>query len=286
MGEFSLAEAAYAYAFEDGGRLRASAAASRSDGDGGASGDTGGESFSVFLGYEYPLIRRRGRGLWLGAAFDLRHLENDWLGGGGYADELRIVRVALRGFLDDGGQATTMFAQASFGLDVLGASRASPTRRSRADADAHFAKLAFFASHYRDIGDYFGVYGAIAAQWASEALLQSEEFVAGGLPFGRGYAYGEISGERGVAASIELRAGLDPNLDPITFAQGYLFADGAEVWDEGGGVTSIASFGAGMRITFDHRVTAGFEFARPLDIVPMDEPNRDWRQFFSLSAAY
>jgi len=284
-GEFSMAELTYAYAFENGDRVRAALLGSHSDG-GATLSDTGGESFSAFVGYETPLLRRRGRGLWLGAAFDFRHLENDWLGGGGYADELRVARTSLRGFLDDGGQATTLFVQASLGLDVLGASDASPTRRSRADADASFVKLDLFASHYIDVGDHFGLYGAFAAQWSGEPLLQSEEFAAGGLPFGRAYSYGEISGDSGMAVSLEFRAGLDPDLDPVSFIQGYLFADAAELWDEAGGEASLASVGAGMRVTLYDRVTAGLEFARPLDIAPAEEGNRDWRQFFSLSAEY
>jgi hemolysin activation/secretion protein len=285
IGEFSMAEITYAYAFENGARVRTALLASHADG-GATPADTGGESYSAFVGYETPLVRRRGQGLWLGAAFDLRHLENDWLGGGGYVDELRVARASLRGFLDDGGQATTLFFQASYGLDLLGASDASPTRRSRADADAGFVKLDLFASHYADIGEHFGLYGALAAQWSGEPLLQSEEFAAGGLPFGRGYSYGEISGDSGMALSVEFRAGLDPNLDPVSFLQGYLFADAAEIWDEAGGAVSLASVGAGMRVTLYDRVTAGLEFARPLDIAPAEEGNRDWRQFFSLSAEY
>ena len=283
--EFTLAQLGYSYAFASGDRLNLSASMSSTRDDSGMV-VARGENASMSIAYERPLIRRRNRGLWLGASFDLRHLESDWTGGSGYVDELRVARGALRGFLDDNGASTTIFLRASAGLDVLGASEASLSRRSRWDADADFVKFDLFASHYRDIGDHFGVYAAIAGQWADQPLLHSEEFSVGGPPFGRAYSYGELSGERGIAGSIELRAGGDPNLDPISFIQGYVFVDSANVWNEGGGSASLASAGAGVRLTLNDRVTAAVELARPLDGAPAEEGNTDWRQFFSLSATY
>lgn len=286
LNEFVLAESSYAYVFESGGRLRVAASASRSRGADSTmtAADGDGQIFSV--GYEHPIIRRRGRGLWLGAALEARHQENDWFGGSGYADDLRVARVGLRGLLDEDGRSSSVFIQASFGLDVLDASGHSMLNRSRWDADAQFAAVDLFASHYQPIGEHWGVYAALAGQWANEPLLQSEEFSAGGLPFGRAYAYGEISGDNGVAGSIELRVGAPPGIDPLTFVQGYLFADAAQVWNEGGGDASIASLGGGLRVTIDNRITAAFELAQPVDGVPYDEGDDDWRQFFSLSAEY
>jgi hemolysin activation/secretion protein len=284
--EFALAEASHWYAFENGDRLRTALSVSRSRAASPSSSGNDGDGLAVSVGYERPLIRRRGRGLWIGAAFDARHQENDWFGGGGYADEMRVVRVGLRGFLEEDGRSSWVFMQASLGLDVLGASNHSMTNRSRWDADAQFAKFDFFASHYQPFGQYFGVYGALAGQWTNEPLLQSEEFAAGGLPFGRAFAYGEISGDRGVAASVEARVGTATTIDPISFVQGYLFLDGAEVWNEGGGNASLASFGGGLRFTLDNRIIAAFELAQPIDGVPYEDGDDDWRQFFSLSAEY
>lgn len=285
--EFTLAELSYGYAFANGGRLRAIASASRShDGANPVTNDVGGESHSVSLNYEYPLLRGRSRGVWVALGAEVRHQENDWTGGGGYADELRVARVALRGFLDDAGRSSSVFVQASLGGGMLGASGHSSLRRSRADADAEFAKVELFATHYQDFGEHLGIYGALGAQWANEPLLQSEEFSAGGLPFGRAFSYGEISGERGVGGTLELRAGYDPNLDPVSFAQAYAFLDGAQVWDEGGGNHSIASYGAGFRVTFSDSIVAGIEMAHPVDGVPAEEGDDDWRHFFSLAASY
>ncbi len=285
--EFTLAEASYAVAFTDGARLRFSASVSRAhDGADMSSPDVGGDSETLSVSYEFPLHRTRRRGLWLGAAFESRHQENVWASGSGYADELRVARTALRGMLNEDGRATNMVVQASFGLPALGASGASLLRRSRSNADAAFVKLDFFSSHYRDIGDHFGFYAVLAGQWSPEPLLAAEQFFAGGAPLGRGYAYGEISGDRGLAGLLELRAGFDPSPDLISFVQGYLFLDAAEVWNLHTDGAALASAGAGVRVTLDDRVTAGLELARPITRTPSEEDAKDWRQFFSLTATY
>jgi|CXWL01.1.fsa_nt_gi hemolysin activation/secretion protein len=289
--DFTYIEAAYAYGFKNGARAAVAASASRAhDGHDIASPDIGGDSQSLSLRYDHPLQRGRAGGLWLGGAFDLRHAENDWTGGGGYADELRVASLNLRGFLNEHGHASTVFARASFGLDILGASGRSLLRRSRYDADGEFVTFNLHMSHYRDLGRYVGVYASIDGQWADRPLLLSEEFSVGGQFYGRAYNPGEISGDHGLAGLVELRAGYDPNIGPISFLQGYLFYDTAEVWNyntaPGADELSLSSAGAGLRVSFEDWLTARLEIARPLTRTPYEENDKDWRQFFSLSAAY
>lgn len=289
--DFTHIEGAYSLALENSARVAVSVAASRArDGHDMASPDIGGDVQAFSLRYEHPLQRGRAAGLWLGAAFDVHHSENDWASGGGYADELRVARVSLRGFLDENGRASTVFARASFGLDVLGASGHSLMRRSRYDADGAFVTLNLHASHYRDLSRYLGVYVSVDGQWADRPLLLSEEFSVGGQPYGRAYNPGEISGDHGLAGSVELRAGYDPDLGPISFVQGYLFYDAAEVWNyntaPGADELSLSSAGAGLRVNFENWLTAGLEYARPLTRTPYEQGDKQGRHFFSLSATY
>jgi hemolysin activation/secretion protein len=289
--DFTYAEAGYAYTYGDGARIAVSASAYRShDGHDMASPEIGGDGQSLSLQYDYPLQRGRAGGLWLGAAFDVRHAENDWAVGGGYADELRVARINLRGFLNQQGHASTVFARASFGLDVLGASGNSFQRRSRYDADGEFITFNLHASHYRDLGRYVGVYASVDGQWADRPLLISEEFSVGGRFYGRAYDPGEISGDHGWAGLVELRAGYDPNLAPISFLQGYLFYDSSEAWNYNNApdadALALSSVGGGLRISFQDWLTARFELARPLTRTFDGQRQTDWRQFFSLSAAY
>jgi hemolysin activation/secretion protein len=290
-GDFTYVETAYAYTYENGARAAVSVSASRAhDGHDMASPDIGGHSQSLSLRYDYPLKREHSRGLWLGAAFDHHHAENDWVSGGYYKDELRVARINLRGFLNESGRASTVFARASFGLDILGASGGSHARRSRFDADGEFVTFSLHGSHYRDLGRHVGVYASFDGQWADRALLLSEEFSVGGQPYGRAYNAGEISGDHGVAGLVELRAGYDPGLLPISFLQGYLFYDLAEVWNynaaSGADDFSLSSAGVGLRIDLQDWLTARLEFARPLTHAPYEDGDKDWRRSFSLSAAY
>ncbi len=285
--EYAFLEGTYAYAFENGDRAALSASVSRAANDMGAGApDAGGDNHGVLFRFERPLIRERDRGLWFAAAFDGRHVEHDWGGGSGYADELRVVRLGLRGFLNGDGHSTTYALQTSIGLDFLGASSFSSFNRSRLDADASFVSLTGRLSHYRDFGRYFGVYASIDGQWADAPLLLSEEFFLGGPIYGRAYNSGELTGDRGIAGAVELRAGFDPDWSAVTFVQGYVFADVAEVWNFDAGADSLASAGAGMRITFDDWLTARWEIARPLTRIPAEEGDKDARSFFSLTAEY
>lgn len=288
--DFSFMRLAYGAALESGARVNVSAAVSRGgDGPDVTSPDVGGESASVSAQYEYPLVLTRGEQFWAGAGFDLLHVEQDWAGGGGYADEVRLLRVNLRGRLDDGGRATQVFAMATFGLDVLGASPHSTSRRSRDDADGAFARFNGQITHYRDLSRHVGLFVSLDGQWSAEPLLLSQEFSLGGLPYGRAYDPGELRGDSGLAGLVELRAGFDPDWGPISFAQTYVFLDGGQVWNKADGddlSASLASAGFGFRVRVADWLVAQWEAARPLTRTPFDEGDKDWRPFFSLSASY
>ncbi len=289
--ELVALEAAYAFQLGNGGAARIAAFASRAeDGANAASPSVGGDGHGVSLVYEHPLLRRRGAGLWLGAGFDARHAVNDWSGGGGFVDETRVARVLLRGFLDAEGRASAFAAEGAFGLDLFGASGHSEFARSRADADAAFARFNLHASHYRDLGPFMGLYASLDAQWTGEPLLLSQEFDVGGPLYGRAYMVGELSGDRGVAGSLELRAGYDPPGAALSFVQTYAFVDAARVWNfgrpPGEGADSLSSAGAGVRVSFADWLMARMELARPLSRLPYGENEREWRRFFSITATY
>lgn len=289
--EFALVEARYGRALENGAFASATASVSRAhDGANAGTSDIGGEGETLSLQYAHPLIRRRDAALWLSGAFDARRSQYDWMSGGAFADETRVVRVALRGFLSDDGRASSVLAAFSLGVDVLGASSANPARRSRFDADAQFGKLNVRLTHFEPIGRWFALYAAVDGQVTDGPLLSSEEFSVGGLPYGRGYDYGEMSGDDGVAGVLEFRVGADPGVPGVSFAQGYVFVDSAQVWNyntpPSADELSLSSAGVGMRLTFADWLTAQVEAARPLTRTPTLEGDKDWRPFVTLSANY
>ena len=116
--------------------------------------------------------------------------------------------------------------------------------------------------------------------------MNSEAFVYGGAPFGRGYNYAALVGDKGVAGTVELRAGFAPKIKGISFVQGYGFVDAGKVWGGPYGRPGVvASAGGGVRMRIANRATLGVEMARRLDKTPSD-PKPGWRPSVYLSAQF
>lgn len=283
---FALGELTYSMPIGDGPRLRGAISLSRArDGADPRSVERGGESRTASLGYFHPLKRERKVSIWALLTADSRHIEQEWSDVGGYSDDVRVLRGAVNGDFGDGARSTNLFVQLSSGERGAPGATAS---LSRADADRTFSKVNAHVAHYRDLGSRVGVYLAADGQWSPDALLASEEFAAGGAPYGRGYDYAEITGDRGLAGTAELRVGWDPKRAPIRFVQGYGFFDVAQVWNVNprNDSASVASAGVGVRVRVGDRVTVGLEAAKPLTRTPYGRGDKDWRPSISVSARF
>lgn len=290
-GEFTQLEATYALPLPGGGRLRGAISASRSS-DSGAASNTwlGNESRAGGLRASFPLRRGRDHALWLSGGLDLRHVEQNWLGAGRFKEDLSVLRISAHGDRSGPAGVSTVLAQVSAGIDAFGATDAPTWRQSRWDADGQFVKVSLQGSHYRDLGSKAGIYLATDAQWSPDALLASEEFAVGALPYGRAYNYGEISGDSGLAGLVELRLGWAMKRKPLTFFQTYGFLDGAKVWNRnaapGWRSAALSSAGVGVRLKFSDRLSLRIEAAKPLTRIPYAQGDKDWRAFASLSAGF
>ena len=249
----------------------------------------GTDSSQLSLRLSDPLVRSRTHSLWAAIAFDARHVVESTTRSGGYSDNLRVLRAAVTDDRGHAGASTDLFAQVSVGLGGLGASPVGPGR-SRSGAGGDFWKVNLHASHYRDLGPKAGLYLSADGQWTPDPLLLSEQFAVGGAPYGRAYNYSEITGDRGLAALAELRVGWDPKRRPLTFFQTYAFLDVARTWNvkpwSGPGSSSVASTGAGLRLSFGDRLTLRVEAAKPLNRAPFETGNRSWRGFLTVSGAF
>ncbi|WP_269515162.1 ShlB/FhaC/HecB family hemolysin secretion/activation protein [Brevundimonas subvibrioides] len=287
--ELSYGEVSYSALIAEETRLKASVSTYATDAPAGSVGWLSGHSQAASIAVTQMLVRSRERSLWASASLDVRKVEQTYQLLGGIEERLTVARAMLSGRLklDAGYVAGSL--QVSQGLDVFDATRTPSPDLTRSDATGEFTKATFNVSAYRDIGRYMGVYGEAAGQWASDPVLASEEFYVGGPGFGRAYDYGEISGDTGMAASVELRAGWDPQPRAITFAQGYAFVDVGWVSNEtssGRIDADRVSAGFGTRITFEDRVTFKVELAKPLTGSPDAEPASGWRAFFGVSREF
>lgn len=178
----------------------------------------------------------------------------------------------------------------SQGLDILGASETGSATNSRADGHSQFTKLTGQAARLQGITDRISLRVSVAGQWSADPLLSYEEFSLGGEAYGRGYDYGEISGEHGAAGSAEIRYGDETKWPWLSEYQVYGFYDVGAVWNKVSGddldMQHLSSAGAGLRLRINETVRTGFEAAKPLDRRVSTTGDRDWRFFFSAVAKY
>jgi hemolysin activation/secretion protein len=282
MKAFSFGELAYALPLGGGGdRLRAAFSLAKAhDGADPISQDVGSDSWAANISYLKPLWRSRRVNSFAQLTASARDVEQDWTSGGQYRDQVRALRGMISATFVDPGSSTNLWAQVS-----AGRRGDNGAMLSRADASKDFTKLNAHAAHYRDLGSHAGLYVAADGQYTNDRLLASEEFIVGGAPYGRGYSYAAIGGDRGVAGTAELRAGFKPNIKGISFIQGYTFLDASKVWNRGAGSYDLASTGAGVRVRLGDKATLGLEAAKPLRKVPY-EKDMGWKPYVYLSAVF
>ena len=256
-----------------------------------ARSDTESDSQSFTVQVRHPVVRTRDLTLWLAASFDYRNLEQERFGTRVINDQLRVVRGrADLSFADDLGGSTFFQLEASQGLDILGASGAGSFPLSRVNGEAEFTKVYGTLVRQQALGENFGIQVALAGQKSADTLLSSEEFGLGGTRFGRAYDPSEITGEDGLAASVELRFGMGLDNDWLQAFQVYGFYDIGAVWNDlpGGGRTrdSLASAGGGVRLTVTPYLQANVEVGLPLTRSVATTGSNAPRVFFSISANF
>ena len=244
---------------------------------------------ALTTGASYPLIRSRLQNLRIDGQFEYRNVQTDLLQSRFTDDRLRIVAIgASYDRIDSLDGLTALRTSYSRGLDVLNSSE-GPSRLSRAEGRSDFDKVVAQATRIQNLPQNFSLLLTASGQMAWVPLLASEEFGIGGGNFGKGYDPGEISGDRGVAASIELRYAPDvPSLLPHG-AQFYGYYDIGKVWNldsRSGTGESLASVGIGVRANLAENLLASLELSKPLTRVSSTESSKTARAFFGVSSKF
>ncbi|MBR1332537.1 ShlB/FhaC/HecB family hemolysin secretion/activation protein [Bradyrhizobium ottawaense] len=207
-----------------------------------------------------------------------------------YNDHIRTASLTADYRLQDrfGGTnlATLTYRQ---GLDIFGASHFDDDLLSRDGASSNFSVLNLWFTRYQTLNDTWSLRLSAASQTASRPLFTSQQFYLGGVAFGRGYGAAEISGDNGLAGSLELRFDQKLNFRYWTGYQLYAFGDGGAVWNDGYRLSdglSLASAGAGVRFFLPEDIQADLGVAVPLSYRAPDNERRSPRFLFSLSSAF
>jgi hemolysin activation/secretion protein len=216
-----------------------------------------GDAETVNASFTYPWIRTVHESLILGASADMLN-SNSALLGQALADErTRSLRVSAVYGRDDAWRGTTVASVSlNQGIDVLGARRGS-----LAFGGPTYTKLSLLLTREQQLPWDLVARGKLEAQYAADHLPNSEQLLLGGPYFGRAFDTAYLSGDRGVATSLELAHATPASWTPDFMAGSELF--GFVDWGQATTVATkfqlpyahIASGGAGVRLKFLRKVT-------------------------------
>lgn len=249
------------------------------------------ESMELGLAWNWRPVRQWRKNLAFSLQLDGKNTDGDILGTALTRDRIRVARTSMTfDNMDNFSGSNYLDVTLSHGLSFLGASNAGAANLSRAEAEPDFSKAEFTYLRQQAVGGDFLAVGLLAGQYASKPLYSSEEFGYGGQRFGRAYDPSEITGDHGIAASLELRyQGLSGFGN--TAVVPFVFYDIGKVWNEdtGGTDASGASTGLGLLLSHSSGVAATLTAAQPLtrsQEAPHYGNGNDPRFLFSLSYGF
>lgn len=238
-----------------------------------ASLDPLGDGQTAGLLLSYPLVRHLDFTLELEAGLEGKNVEQEMLGSVTAKDRIRAALVGLK--LDWPGhwgghwifhlQMRRGLAGFAGGLDDKDAGT------SRPDADPSFNRIVFTGYRLQKVNRYLFWVTRVQLQATGEPLYASEQFPLGGGDSVRGYPSFEFIGDKGYAATFELRGRL-PFLEGTGFFRIFqlaAFYDVGEaiVEDPGAGVDEkqvLAGWGVGIRLEVPEYGTLRVDVGWPL----------------------
>lgn len=224
-------------------------------------------SVSLGVGLRWQPVRQRHKNLAFSFGIQGKNVNVDILGNNALTrDRIRTLNVGFDyDFLDKLRGYNYFNVNGYRAIESFGGSNGADANLSRAEIDANFTKLEFDYTRVQPIFKYVSVIGRLSMQYSSSSLFSSEEFGYGGQSFGRAYDSSEITGDSGVAASVEFRYnGL--NRKGKFFYVPYSFYDIGKVWNNGTpGLQQFgSSFGFGMIIQHSSNLQCNLGIAFPL----------------------
>jgi len=228
----------------------------------------------------YPLVLSRAQQLYLRGDFDALDSQTLQEGETASTDNLRMLRAEADYSLSDIllGSAfagdTTAVLRVSHGLSILGASPNGRADAGRLNENTGFTKVDAEVTRDQTLlsladGTRLSLFGLAAGQATGDILPTEEEFYLGGLRYTRGFYSGEVTGDKALALTAELRVSTDVvvELGGRTFdiaPQYYGFYDWGATWQNQ--ITdanqTLRSYGLGVRAGVTQNVRLELEGLR------------------------
>lgn len=230
-------------------------------------------STTGYIAIRQPIIRSQKQNLNLITTFDIYNSELKTLNTIVTAEAIRSLRFkAEYDSPDRWGGSNFVSLETSFGLTMLGAKQNGSPNLSRAKGRGDYKKINLNLIHNQRINSKLSMLTSLTAQYAGGfQMLSSEEFGFGGRSFGRGYDSSEISGDNGIAGSVEFAYtafAWEPLRKVFGTYQLYWFYDAGSVWKvDSSGLDdhkTAASSGVGIRTGVFSKAHLNIELAKPL----------------------
>ena len=252
------------------------------------------QSTSASLGLNYPAIRTRNTNVYSYGSLDFNNNQRDsaFNGQRDNDEKIRNITLGVRAeHLDTWHGVNQLDISTQKGLNVLGASEQGDALLSGVAGvgNPQFFKQNLYLARLQSLGYGFSVLSAVTGQWSKDNLLSSQQFVIGGNSFLRAYDPGEIAGDRGIAAKLELRHQSHILNTDLT---SYGFYDWGEArYNAVEGKTKAdseqaQSAGLGLRFSTRFGINGYVEAVKPIERKTAYDQSTDPRVFAGLSFEY
>jgi hemolysin activation/secretion protein len=221
--------------------------------------DIKGKAQFAGLSLTYPILRQAHRAADISIGIDGTNSDNALFGNVFATEKSRAARLAgsfVSASEADNFQASAIVSQ---GLDIFGANVGDT------DAQIGFTKVNATANYERVLARRLLGRIYATAQYSRDRLPAVELFTVGGLPVGRAFDTGLLTGDRGIGGFVELayRPIASGNFQR---SEAYVFADAASLTVNRRDVFprqhySLGSAGGGLRARYKERMQFGVEAA-------------------------
>lgn len=244
-----------------------------------------GEAKFVSFSARYPWLRSLRENLYFYSSFDYLESDNAFLQRTLSSNKIRSLRFGtFYNKHDNWAGNNSINVSISQGLDIMGAEA-----DSRPNGRLDYTKLNFYLQRLQRFGDHFRAVATVSGQYSFSKLFSSEEYSYGGREFGRAFRPSEITGDHGLAGSLELSYRNEgPRI--LKSYEPYVFADAGKIWRREelfiSQQLSGASAGGGLRLMFSRYLTVEVEAAKAVYRSIDQFGEDDWQFFFRLTGEY
>ena len=186
-----------------------------------------------------------------------------------FEDKVDVVSFSFNNMVSGDKKKSAINVTVNKGFDIVNG-KSDPNILSRPDGDLNFTKINIDHEYAEIIGNKGHQFTLSSeAQYSFNPLVASEEFVAGGVRFGRAFPFSSVTGDDGVAISLEIAQPYHNIVPQTVSAQLYGFVDGAIARQKKTNIQqenydAIASAGVGVRTRLYQDTNVQFEISNPL----------------------